>query len=326
VRPDSCFAPSLCIGPDGVIHVSWHSPGTQSISYTRSTDGGDTFEPVTTPITGISGLHNALPNTLGFPTFPNSTFRILTIVTSCIAAGNRLVIAWADFRENVSRIYYRVATNSGTSWLGAASGRPLLFGYSNPGQHHFHPQLTTAGNQSVGCAFYEFGPKAGRHLIDTKLSHSCNDGDSFNYPCTITDSPWDPAVNAPWSHGHSNLTFIGEYFGLSAFDDAFAVVWTDTRTGVQELFFDRGSMVAVWNRPQVPAEVQTILAGVVQDGGGIVFVGGKVIRVPPWDPTINILHSLVAIDSVSQIEDEAAAEALASLKQVIANVANKAKG
>jgi hypothetical protein len=326
VQPDTCFAPSLCIGPDGVIHVTWHRPSTQSIMYTRSTDGGNTFEPVTAKVTGITGLTGVLPTTDGWPHFPNATFRVLTIVTSCIAAGNRLVVAWADYRENVSRIYHRVATNSGTNWLGPASGTPLLFGYTNPNQHHFHPQLTTAGNQAVGCAFYEFGPKSGKSLIDVKLSQSCDDGDSFGYPTTITDSPWDPAINAPWSHGNANVTFIGEYFGLSAFDDAFAVVWTDTRTGVQELFFDRGSMVAVWNRPQVPAEVQTILAGVVQDGGGIVFVGGKVIRVPPWDPSINILHALVAIDSVSQIEDEAAAEALASLKQVIANVANKAKG
>jgi hypothetical protein len=325
VQPDSCFAPSLCIGPDGVIHVSWHRPGTGAISYTRSTDGGDSFEPVTTPITGISSLHNSLPITAGFPHFPNATFRVMTLVTSCMAAGNRLVIAWADFREGVSRIYYRIATNSGTNWLGPPSGRPLLVGYTKAGQHHFHPQLTTAGNQSVGCVFYEFGPKAGKNLIDVELSQSCNDGDSFSYPTTITDIPWDPAVNAPWSHGNSNVTFIGEYFGLSAFDDAFAVVWTDTRTGVQELFFDRGSLVAVWSRPEVPSEVLTILAGVVQDGGGLVIVGGKVIRIPPWDPGIDILHALVAIDSVSQIQNEGAAEALSNLNKIIANVA-KEKG
>jgi hypothetical protein len=323
VAPEGCFAPSLCVGPDGVIHVSWHQPATGSIMYTRSTDGGDTFAPVTTPITGISSLHNFLPSVGGFPHFPNGTFRVMTLVTSCMAAGNRLVVAWADFREGVSRIYYRVATNSGTNWLGPASGQPLLSDYISAGQHHFHPQLATAGNQSVGCVFYEFGPKAGKYLIDVQLSQSCDDGGGFGYPTTVTDIPWDPAVNAPWSHGNANVTFIGEYFGLSAFDDAFAVVWTDTRTGVQELFFDRASLIVVWPPPKIPSEVLTILAGVIQDGGGIVIIGGKVIRVPPWDPGIDILHALVAIDSVSQIKNDGAAAALSNLNKIIANVANE---
>ena len=36
-----------------------------------------------------------------------------------------------------------------------------------------------------------------------------------------------------------NVHFIGDYFGLAAGEQDFAVLWTDTRTGVQELFFDR---------------------------------------------------------------------------------------
>lgn len=320
VSNDTCFAPSICIGPDGVLHVSWHVPGTQNIMYTRSTDGGNSFEPVTAKITGISSLTNFLPNTDGWPHFPNATFRVMTLVTSCIAAGNRLLIAWADFREGVSRIYYRVATNSGLTWLGPNNGQPLLPGYIEPGQHHFHPQLTTADNQSVGCAFYDFGLKSGKYTIDVKLSESCDDGDSFIYPINITDIPWDPAINAPWSHGDQNVTFIGEYFGLSASYDSFAVVWTDTRTGVQELFFDKGVLVKVSKPPYVPSEVATILAGVVQDGGGLVIVDHKIIRIPPWDPGIDILNALIAIDSVKEIRNRGATRAIASLRAIIVDV------
>jgi len=112
ISNDTCYAPSICIGPDGVLHVSWHIRGTQNIMYTRSTDGGNSFEPVTAKITGVSSLDNFLPNTDGWPHFANATFRVMTIVTSCIAAGNRLLIAWADFREGVSRISSRVETNT----------------------------------------------------------------------------------------------------------------------------------------------------------------------------------------------------------------------
>jgi hypothetical protein len=156
-----------------------------------------------------------------------------------------------------------------------------------------------------------------------KLCESCNDGDSFSYPINVTDSPWDPAINAPWSHGDPNVTFIGEYFGLSASYDSFAVVWTDTRTGVQELFFDKGSVIAMSVPPHVPAEVATILAGVVQDGGGLVIVDHKIIRIPPWDPVIDILNALVAIDSVKEIRNREAARAIAALRAVIADVAKQ---
>src|SRR5262249_38061151 len=163
VSTDTSFAPSICIGPDGVIHVCWHVPGTTSIMYTRSTDGGSSFEPITAKITGVSSLTSFLPNTHGWPHFPQATFRVMTLVTSCMPAAARLVIAWADYREGVSRIYYRVATNSGTTWLGPASGQALLPGYIAPGQHHFHPQLAAAASQAVGCAFYEFGLKSAKY-------------------------------------------------------------------------------------------------------------------------------------------------------------------
>jgi hypothetical protein len=323
VSNDSCFAPSLCIGPDGTIHVTWHLPGSGQIVYTRSTNGGQSFSPVTTIVSGISSLTSFLPNTHGWPHFPNATFRVMTLVTSCLAAGNRLVVAWSDYRQNVARIYYRVGAAGGTNWLGQNSGDPLLAGYGQGNLHHFHPQLATAGNQCVSCAFYEFGPKNGKYLIDVIAAKSCDDGGGFGSAVTITDNPWDPAVNAPWSHGDSSVTFIGEYFGYAPAYDWFATIWTDTRTGVQELFFDRVEVAAVRTPIHIPSEVLTILAGVVQDGGGIVFVGGHIVRIPPWDPGIDILHALVAMDSLRQMRFASADKAMSSLRQIIAVAAKQ---
>lgn len=33
----------------------------------------------------------------------------------------------------------------------------------------------------------------------------------------LTTQPWDPAVDAPWAHGDSHVTFIGDYMGLVEF-------------------------------------------------------------------------------------------------------------
>ena len=91
----------------------------------------------------------------------------------------------------------------------------------------------------IGCAYYEYGPKGGANLIDVKLSASFDKGKTFSYTTTVTDKPWDPTIDAPYLHGDEQVRFIGEYFGLDADDTGFDVLWTDTRTGVQELFYNR---------------------------------------------------------------------------------------
>ncbi len=47
------------------------------------------------------------------------------------------------------------------------------------------------------------------------MAQSFDGGATFNH-FTVTDEPWDPTLDAPWSHGDSSVTFIGDYFGLDA--------------------------------------------------------------------------------------------------------------
>jgi hypothetical protein len=79
-------------------------------------------------------------------------------------------------------------------------------------------------------------------LIHVKLAVSTDNGATFPNLAFVTDQPWDPTVDAPFSHGDPNVTFIGEYFGLDANKLGFFPFWTDTRTGVQEMFFSRLSI------------------------------------------------------------------------------------
>jgi hypothetical protein len=67
------------------------------------------------------------------------------------------------------------------------------------------------------------------------MAQSADGGATFGH-YTVTDQPWNPATDAPWSHGDSALTFIGDYFGLDSTTQGFYPLWTDTRTGIQELF------------------------------------------------------------------------------------------
>ena len=68
------------------------------------------------------------------------------------------------------------------------------------------------------------------------MAASFDEGTTWGFT-PITDQPWDPAIGAPYSHGDSNATFIGEYFGFDAGKSEFHVLWTDTRFNNQDLFY-----------------------------------------------------------------------------------------
>lgn len=226
------FSPEINVAANGDVYVVWIAGNT--IKMLVSTDGGDSFNLTTAPATGVTTLSSSLPAPAGWPNFPGGTFRVLTIPTACITA-NSVVVAWDDFREGVSRIYYALSSDKGVTWLTGANGQPLILGPLPANMQHFFPQIIADPNGVIGCSFYEFGPKPTAFLIDVLMAQSFDNGDTFSY-FTVTDQPWDPTVDAPWAHGDSRITFIGDYFGIDASANGFYPLWTDTRTGIQELF------------------------------------------------------------------------------------------
>ncbi len=283
------FSPEINVAANGDIYIVWIS-GSE-IKMIVSKDGGDSFHQAVSPATGVSTISaSSLPTIDGWKVFPGGNFRVLTIPTACVF-GQMVAVAWADLRENgVSRIYYALSIDGGTSWTSGPSGQPLLTGVLPSNLHHFHPQIVTNPSGVIGCAFYEFGPKPTTPLIDVIMAWSYDQGASFIDQLTVTDQAWDPTVDAPWSHGNSNVTFIGDYFGLDASNNGFYPLWTDTRTGIQELWMDKAPFVRAV-RPPIYGQVAQILFGIINDAAGIEIVGGHIHHVPggPGDPELDIL-------------------------------------
>ncbi len=315
------WAPEITVGVDGVVHIVWHFRGSSAIRYCRSLDGGATMSPATDAATGITDLDQGVPSG-EWPKFPNATFRVITLATGCALLDGRFVVGWSDKRDGEARIFYRASTPGGAQWTGPANGQPLMpwFPMGN-GLYHFHPQLLGTPSGAIGCAFYEFGPKLGGHLIDTRVAGCFDLAQGFSYISTVTDQPWEPAIDAPLAHADSDTTFIGEYFGFDAVQDRFGVLWTDTRTKVQELFFD----TVETERTDIPEIFKgisaEILAGVMGDGGGWILVGGKVVKVPPRGPIWQAAQALVAFDSAEKIKGPAGAAIRQGVGQALMTIA-----
>ncbi len=236
LSPNS-FAPYVVVAQDGTVYVVFAS-GT-NIMFVKSTDGGNSFTAPAAAATGFTPIPGQLPG---------GTFRNASIAVGCVGqTSSDVFVAWPDYRTGVSRVFFVYSNNGGTSWHGGASGQQLLTGAlaSAGDQHEIQPQLASTPDGTIGCAFYQFGPKTpgGRSLIDVVLAAapppSGRGVPSMAERVNVTDQPWDPAVDAPWAHGNPNITFIGDYFGLTASRLGFHPLWVDTRTGVQEMFTSR---------------------------------------------------------------------------------------
>jgi hypothetical protein len=342
---DHTSEPEISVGLDGTVHIAWHYDGGNTIEYMRSTDGGETFEAQKPIVTGVHSLRGNLteigdPQIGKWPHFPGATFRVITLVTGCafgidprrtspvrfFSGPKNFAVAWSDFRDGAARIYYRTSSNAGASFEGPQEGKPLLGSRQvDLSMHHFHPQIVCTGSGVIGCAYYEYGPKGGKNLIDVKLSASFDKGETFSYTTTVTDKPWDPSLAAPNSHGDKQVTFIGEYFGLDADNTGFNVLWTDTRSGVQELFYDRVET----ERYDPPASLQGIIAeilfGVVQDGGGVIFVNGHFTPVPPRGPEFDLVQAMTALNAASKISGPAGRALTKSVYAAIGAIAKSAE-
>jgi hypothetical protein len=224
--------PEITVSDTGTVYVV--STDTASlVAMMVSTDGGDSFQPATNPATGITTLEDALPAVDGWAELPGGTFRVISDPTVA-AYGDILLVAWSDYREGAARIYYVRSVDAGSTWS-TPSGQRLDTATVPSNFHHIMPQMVVDHLGVFGCVYYEFGPKPAKMLIDVVLSLSFDQGETFGRS-VLTTQPWDPTLDAPWAHGDSQVTFIGDYRGLDASPQGFQPVWTDTRTGIQELF------------------------------------------------------------------------------------------
>ncbi len=224
--------PEITVSDTGAVYVV-STDVASLVAMMVSTDGGNSFHSAPYPATGITTLEAALPTVDGWAELPGGTFRVISDPTVA-AYGDIVLVAWADYRDRAARIYYVRSIDGGNAWS-TPSGQRLDTSTVPSNFHHIMPQMVVDKLGVFGCVYYEFGPKPTTALIDVVLALSFDGGQTFG-SSVLTTEPWDPTIDAPWAHGDPHVTFIGDYMGLDASPLGFQPVWTDTRTGIQELF------------------------------------------------------------------------------------------
>jgi hypothetical protein len=200
-----------------------------SILLDRSTDGGVTWESVSTVIKNVVAPPAAYPNT-NFRDGIENTFGVgRTLVNNQYP----LYVSWEDYSTQYGNLMISASLDGGLTW----SAPSKVNDNANLSIDAFQPNLTTAANGKVLVAFYDrrlacptAGAEATAAGLDIDPNHPygvlnyCINASLQVYGPTLTpvgpnirisQHTWDPQLNSMKPSGINRPRgFIGDYFGI----------------------------------------------------------------------------------------------------------------
>ncbi|MFU1796407.1 sialidase family protein [Paenibacillus azoreducens] len=212
--------PGIAITLNGIVIVGWitQPPGSSSFNTRTSQDGGATFGPETM-VTSVVVVPSPLPGyqfrCLTFPSLAGDTSNSPT------TRGNVYAV-WQDFRQGYSDIFLSVSTNFGVDW-----SAPKPVANSPAGSQNFFPAITVSPTDGAVFVSY-YTNRVNPPNLDVFLATSRDGGNTFtNTRITTT------------SFSVTGLALIGDYIGNAVVPQTgrLVTVWTDTRTGVENIWF-----------------------------------------------------------------------------------------
>ncbi|WP_372007204.1 sialidase family protein [Paenibacillus chitinolyticus] len=213
--------PGIAITLNGVLIVGWitQPPGVSDFNIRTSQDGGTTFDGETV-IAPVVVVPSPLP---GYQfrclTYPSLSGDISNVPTT---RGNVYAV-WQDYREGYSDIYLSISTNFGVNW-----GAPMPIADSPVGSQNFFPAITVSPSDGAVFVSY-YTNRVNPPDLDVFLATSRDGGVTFtNTRLTTT------------SFSVAGLLVIGDYIGNAIVPqtDRLVTVWTDTRTGIANIWFE----------------------------------------------------------------------------------------
>jgi hypothetical protein len=187
------------------------------MSFTRSTDGGQTWDPPR----AVAQLAS-VPNV-----YPLQSFRNLSNPIMAVGPNSDLYLTYADYRDapqpddedgKQADVMLVRSADGGDSWF-----RPVKVNGDSTNADQFQPYVAVNQGGQVNVVYFDRRLDArrvqgstvehpGNYFIDTWLSRSLDGGRTFA-DRRISHDSWDPAIHPPISDSGQ---FIGDYQGLAA--------------------------------------------------------------------------------------------------------------
>ncbi|WP_430477007.1 sialidase family protein [Bacillus cereus] len=220
---------NITVGPNGEVYVGWierqqfNLGNNAFFRIRRSNDGGVTFGPTIT-VAQITALPFTLNSNVNNWQFRTPTNAFLAVDLSKGHNKGRVYAVWNDYSTGNAQILSSHSDN-GANW-----STPVRVNSENPANtQNFLPFPVVDPSSGKVKVVYYTNRVSGATNLDVFLSESSNGGNSFSKHKRVTDQSFNPNTG--------NALFIGDYIFAAALPhDGLVTVWTDTRTGNQDIF------------------------------------------------------------------------------------------
>jgi hypothetical protein len=224
---------------DGTVFAVWPDTGSQSLFFSKSTDGGQTFSATPRLIAKTFAAFD-----IGIPAMAK---RAALVAVTVAAFGNNVYVTWVDLsgdagcnadanepRTNVnsnctSRIWFAHSADAGQNW-----SQPVKINPGTARTDQFNHRLAIDPETgTLGIVYYSTGTGADRRKTNLVFQFSSDGGQTWSMPPkTITTAMTDETtVDADDGNQY------GDYNGLSVAKGVFFPCWTDRRDGGSECIF-----------------------------------------------------------------------------------------
>ena len=246
---------TLGIGADvrtnanGDVFVFWpDADGSQNIVFVKSIDGGNTFSAPQVIATTF-----ATTRRLAIPAGSSRSLRVYISAGAYRTATRDLVYAvWTDLSGDAgcatgggpgtsvtstckTRVWFTRSTDGGINW-----SAPVKINDQAGLNDQFHSRLCVdESNGLIVVTYHDTVADAGRTESHVYYQTSGDDGVSWSTAVQITTAPSDATGAAVDASGFG----YGDYDGLSGHFGTFFPCWTDFRSGIEEIWSARLSLI-----------------------------------------------------------------------------------
>ena len=239
--------PSIATGPNGEFYACWEGIGNPKVLlFNASTDGGDTFLPADVAPSIDFNIHNftgslsnpgASISIVGVPRM--NSFPVIDVDRSGGPNRGRIYVAWAESTNRFDAdVFVKTLTppNGGRPEIGPE----VRVNNDGSGSDQFFPWISVdAANGSVCVAFYDRRDDPGAVRLQTYLARSTDGGGSFSENTKISTAGSDPRVQSTVAGSTGSPIGIGDYIAVRATNGQAHLLWADTRSNKQEIFYGR---------------------------------------------------------------------------------------
>jgi hypothetical protein len=237
--------PSVATGPNGEMYAAWEGIGNpKTILFNASTDGGETFLPPLVAPSIDYNVHNftgslSEPNAAiaVFPIRRMNSFPIIDVDRSNGPNRGSVYIAWAEAAGNFGADVFikKIILQDNDDPI---VGPRVRVNDDTGGDDQFFPWMSVdSSTGAVNVAFYDRRDDQASFFMHAYMGRSTNGGASFDRNIKVSNELSDPRVQADVVNIRGTGIGIGDYIGIAAARGKAHVLWTDTRSRKQEIFY-----------------------------------------------------------------------------------------